>query len=289
MSSFSTLSILATLVLLCPDGMATPLPKSNEATATADQTTADQTTVVEAIDKAAALWEASCAAPNGQDCFVIREIARKHSCQPTVWELKPTRRNRRKAQRAQSQLQTALASVASERVQPLEGDTAAAVARARFLIAEAMFEKLASINSPRGLNFSYENRKRRQKSEKRFLDFFQRAMNDFTAVAAAYQDVLAVPQGPRSNPWRALATARSARTSWLLASQLYSIEIPVDVRTGNFVPEAKAAFCDALADKARPLESQAQNAADLCISLEQATPDSPLHAECTAMKTPLSP
>ena len=281
MSSFSTLSILTTLVLLCPEGMATPLPS---------ETTADEAaTVVETIDKAAALWESSCAAPNGQDCFVIREVARKHSCQPVVWELKPTRRNRRKAQRAQSQLQTALASVASERVQPLEGDTAAAVARARFLIAEAMFEKLADIKSPRGLNFSYENRKRRQKSEKRFLDYFQRAVNDFTAVAAAYQDVLAVPQSPQSNRWRALAAARSARASWLLASQLYSIEIPKDVRTGDFVFEAEAAFCDALAEKAEPLESQAQTAADLCISLAGATPTSPLHAECTAMKTPLSP
>ncbi|HEX5062975.1 MAG TPA: hypothetical protein VFV99_26555 [Kofleriaceae bacterium] len=63
---------------------------------------------------------------------------------------------------------------------------------------------------------------------------------------------------------KAVAAARLAQVYQRLASTLARAEIPLDVRTGDFVHDKIEAFCDSLLDKAEPIAALAEQAATAC-------------------------
>jgi hypothetical protein len=67
------------------------------------------------------------------------------------------------------------------------------------------------------------------------------------------------------------ATARMSQLAYRISSLLARAEIPLDVRTGDFAADKKAAYCDQLAELAEPLLSSAEHAAQACRSLADAS------------------
>jgi hypothetical protein len=107
------------------------------------------------------------------------------------------------------------------------------VAHGRFLVAEAKFERFARLRSPTGLNFDEKRSKSKKMSERAFLTYVGDSQRIAAEAIAAYEEVLTLPDGASTRAWRIASAARLARIPWLFASQLYGMEIPVDVRSGS--------------------------------------------------------
>ena len=61
------------------------------------------------------------------------------------------------------------------------------------------------------------------------------------------------------------AAARLGQITQEFSDQLFTAEIPANVRTGEFAEDASAAFCDALTEKAQPLEDASLDKYGFCL------------------------
>jgi hypothetical protein len=158
-------------------------------------------------------------------------------------------------------------------------EAAFAAAGCAFYLAEPTYERFLGIPSPRHLDFSKatsfdrpaiatQRKRRAVDSERRFSAFLSKK----AALAAAlgkgrpgglYHRVISydVPH------WTVAALARIGQLSARLVDQLYSVEIPNDLREmdewGN---RPREVFCDVWVDRAMPLEGTAVHDYERCLN-----------------------
>lgn len=114
---------------------------------------------------------------------------------------------------------------------------------------------------PTQLDFSEPHREASMRRFQVFVDDLRGrgtlAIDHYVAVRAAATDPAA----------KAAATARLVQIHRHLAALLVHAEIPVDVRTGDFIAEKTAAFCENAAAIAAPFLVQADEAVRTCVRL----------------------
>jgi tetratricopeptide (TPR) repeat protein len=136
---------------------------------------------------------------------------------------------------------------------------------ARFFLAEAEYEKFLDIQFPEKLDFNPNNEKKTKESIKRFLKWQEEKGKTGAKVNDAYSAILS--QG--SAAWAIAAAARMAQISQNYADQLYTAEVPKDVRSGPYAEDGWDAYCDALMEVATPLEERSVAGFSFC--LEEST------------------
>jgi TolA-binding protein len=175
--------------------------------------------------------------------------------------------------RDEKKLKEALAAFASaaREYDKRQGKTGGDEAGARYYyglakIAEADkdFEAYLDVKFPVGLNFdrSPENKAIAARSLKRFNDWFGQKDKLGGSARAKYGVVLAIRDPANS----ITAAARIGQIAQNFSDALFTAEIPKDVRTGQFADEKVEAFCDALTEKAEPLEATSLEAYGVCLS-----------------------
>jgi tetratricopeptide (TPR) repeat protein len=135
---------------------------------------------------------------------------------------------------------------------------------AKIADADKEFEAYLDIKFPVGLNFDRapEHKAIAARSLKRFNDWFTQKDKIGGAARAKYGVVLAI-KDPASS---ITAAARIGQIAQNFSDALFTAEIPKDVRTGEFADEKVEAFCDALTQKAEPLEATSLEAYGICLS-----------------------
>ena len=147
------------------------------------------------------------------------------------------------------------------------GDDAAAryyYGLAKVAEADKDFEAYLEIKFPPGLNFdpAPEHKAIAAKSLKRFNEWFAQKGKLGGSARAKYSAVLAIKDPANS----ITAAARIGQIAQNFSDALFTAEIPANVRTGEFADEKVEAFCDALTEKAEPLENTSLEAYGICLS-----------------------
>ena len=150
-----------------------------------------------------------------------------------------------------------------------------AVAMAQVYQADVDYEEYLTVEMPGDLNFHVdeykkdsglpkwekeykEQVKKRDDSVKRFQTFMDKKLGLGQKLITAYDGVVAQKQSPY---WMLAAAARSAMVSQNFADQLYRAEVPKNFKT----EEEYFAYCDALSDKAVPIEQAALEKFTYCL------------------------
>ena len=150
-----------------------------------------------------------------------------------------------------------------------------AVAMAQVYQADVDYEEYLTVEMPGNLNFhvdeykkdsglpKWEKEYKEQKkiaddSIKRFGEFLEKKLKLGQKLITAYDGVVAQKQSPY---WMLAAAARSAMVSQNFADQLYRAEVPANFKT----EEEFFAYCDALSDKAVPIEKAALEKFTYCL------------------------
>jgi tetratricopeptide (TPR) repeat protein len=137
-------------------------------------------------------------------------------------------------------------------------------AAARFAEADKGFEGYLDIKFPQGLDFdpAPERKAIAARSLKRFNDWFGQKLNAAQSVQTKYDAVLSVKDAANS----IAAHARLGQITQDFSDMLFTAEIPKNVRTGEFADDKVSAFCDALSEKADPLEQRSLEAYGVCLA-----------------------
>jgi tetratricopeptide (TPR) repeat protein len=170
---------------------------------------------------------------------------------------------------------------------PNQGEAAArdvfmrfAVAGSAFYKGEKVYEQFLKVKFPQGLDFQQptqfdskrtaENKKKKfEDSQKKFLAY----LTEKTKLAESLAGPSAEKKGMYDHVldfhvahWTIAASARIGQVFADFVNQLYTAEIPKDLKEqdewGN---RPREIFCDALVDKAEPIESKAVVGYDLCL------------------------
>jgi len=147
-----------------------------------------------------------------------------------------------------------------------------AVAEARFYQAEEELEKFLQIDFPRDLTFNKKDKKKFKDSQKRFTKWLEEKGGKLAETQEMYQNVITL----KSPNWAIAAAARIGQLFQTFADQLYTAPIPKPPSIPwqlRYYPDLKADFlqayrdgyCDALVDKAEPLETKAIEGLQTCL------------------------
>lgn len=189
-------------------------------------------------------------------------------------------RNKKKADEAQKYFDSVL-KLAKGTVKIAEDDRdrkedyVNAVAMSGVYKADRQYEEYLRIEMPGGLSFFVEEwkkdsglpkwekeykeqLKKKEDSEKRFLDFYKKKTEIGQELQKQYDAIVAAKQSPY---WMLAAAARSAMVSQNYADQLYRAEVPKEFKT----EDQAYAFCDALGDKALPIQEDAVKKFSYCL------------------------
>jgi tetratricopeptide (TPR) repeat protein len=130
--------------------------------------------------------------------------------------------------------------------------------------ADRDFEAYLDIRFPQGLNFDRSPEKKAvlAKSNKRLDEWFNQKKKLAESTKGKYGGVLAIKDNANS----ITATARIGQISQNFSDQLFTAEIPKDVRTGEFADEKVEAYCDRLTELAEPLETLSLEAYGVCLA-----------------------
>jgi hypothetical protein len=211
------------------------------------------------------MWRASCQQVS-QDgtCFTMQRVKLRHSCQESVMLPKLGKRKKKVAKRAVDALNRAVARYEQEKPEGAENE--AANAELAYALAEHELEALLKLRGPRGLSFSSskKNRRKKARSEERFTQFIKSISDGSKRAQAAFKRVISAPASKLSNPWRVAAFGQSFRVSRHFASLFYSMEIPVEVRSGRYSKDGVDAYCDSLAAAAGLLEDASRSRVGSC-------------------------
>lgn len=145
------------------------------------------------------------------------------------------------------------------------GDERAALffyATAKVGLAEKDFEDYMAIEMPTGLNFDPRNDSLAKKSHQRFDAWAESKSKVGGKAREQYEAVIGLHDGSTSIQ----AAARLGQIAQSFSGQLYRAEIPANLRVGEFAEDASQAYCDALEEKATPLEKRALNAYETCVN-----------------------
>ena len=128
-----------------------------------------------------------------------------------------------------------------------------ALALAQFHLAEVDFENYIAIGFPTGLDFDPRKPAVAAASNKRFARWLDHKQRAGAVAKEKYQAVFATKEASNA----IAAASRIGQIMQSLSDQLYSAEIPTDVRTGEFAEDKIASYCDVLTTIAEPIEAQA--------------------------------
>jgi outer membrane protein assembly factor BamD (BamD/ComL family) len=160
---------------------------------------------------------------------------------------------------------------AAKEYEKRQGKTGGEEAAARYYygiakVAEAdkEFEAYLELRFPSGLNFdpAPEHKAIAAKSRKRFDEWMTQKQKVGGLARNKYDAVLAIKDPANS----ITAAARIGQIAQNFSDALFTAEIPNNVRTGEFADEKVEAFCDALTEKAEPLEALSLEAYGVCLS-----------------------
>ena len=135
-------------------------------------------------------------------------------------------------------------------------------ATSKLVKAERDYEQYLALQLPTGLSFDKNQPALAARSQKRFGDWFKSKLDKGVAIRKQYDAVIALADGPTT----IAAAARVGQTLQNFSGQLFRAEIPIDVRTGPYAAEASESYCDALTEKAEPLETDALNLYQACLN-----------------------
>jgi tetratricopeptide (TPR) repeat protein len=146
------------------------------------------------------------------------------------------------------------------------GDEAAAryyYGLAKLADADKDFEAYLDLRFPVGLDFdpAPERKAIAQRSLKRFEEWLAQKAKQGEIAKKKYNAVLAVKDPADS----IAAAARLGQIAQNASDQLFTAEIPKNVRTGEFADEKVEAFCDRMTEVAEPLEKTSLEAYGICL------------------------
>ncbi|HEY5921084.1 MAG TPA: hypothetical protein VIV11_05405 [Kofleriaceae bacterium] len=128
-------------------------------------------------------------------------------------------------------------------------------------------EPLAAIldlEFPRALSFDMKRNDKRKASIRKFNAFVDKLTKVAGSTGKHYE---AMRSGGGDAAVKVAAAARVAQMHMRLASLFARAPIPIDVRTGELAAEKIDAFCDALRDKAEPIQVLAEQAMADCAAM----------------------
>jgi TolA-binding protein len=171
------------------------------------------------------------------------------------------------------------AAAAREFAKVSEQDDNAAGARYYYALgknleADVEFEKYLDMKFPQNLNFGdglpehkKQNEELAKKSKKRFEDWLAQKTQAAEAVNKKYEAVLAIKDSANS----IAAAARLGQVTQNFSDQLFTAEIPKDVRASKIIDgydiaqDKVDAYCDALTTAAEPLAEKSLAAYGVCL------------------------
>lgn len=127
------------------------------------------------------------------------------------------------------------------------------------------FAALLDLKPPRGLDFGDAHKKQS-------LERFNAWVNDVKRLGGAASDVYANRLPNDSGAAKVADSARIAQVVFQVASTLARMEIPNDVRTGEFHKDKTDAFCNQLQAVAAPLLDRAELAIKACKDAAKSAP-----------------
>ena len=148
-----------------------------------------------------------------------------------------------------------------------------AVAGAAFHIAEKQYEDFLRIKFPDSLDFQqpsqYDSKrkqdatkKKMEESVKKFASYLDTKSKQLEKARTMYLDVFKMKQAQ----WTIASAARVGQIYQDFAGQLYTAEIPKDLKeVDQWGNQPKQIYCDALEDKAEPIEVKAVDGFEKCL------------------------
>jgi tetratricopeptide (TPR) repeat protein len=212
----------------------------------------------------------------------IREAKRTQCGPPTSSKILVYDRNKGQAAKATEHFQAVLkiwnkgaaaSKITGKDVEARAGLAQTAVAGAAFYLAETQYESFLRIKFPEGLDFQqpsqYDNKKKAEakkkkaeESGKKFASYLDEKSKSLNKASTMYLDVFGMKQAQ----WTIASSARVGQLYSDFVGQLYTAEIPKDLKEqdewGN---RPREIFCDALVDKAEPIENKAVEGFEKCL------------------------
>jgi tetratricopeptide (TPR) repeat protein len=212
----------------------------------------------------------------------IREAKRTQCGPPTSSKIILYDRNKQLAAKAQEHFQAVLkiwnkgaaaSKITGKDVETRAGQAQYAVAGAAFYLAETSYENFLRIKFPEGLDFQQPSqydtkrkaeikKKKAAESAKKFTAYLDEKSKLLNRARDQYLDVFKMKQAQ----WAIASSARIGQLYSDFVGQLYTAEIPKDLKEqdewGN---QPREIFCDALVDKAEPIENKAVEGFETCL------------------------
>jgi len=136
-------------------------------------------------------------------------------------------------------------------------------AASEFYLAEQTYEDFLRVQFPDKLDFDPKNKKALKKSQQRFNKYLEAKKKALAKTKKAYTDLMNIRGG--GEHWIIAGAARVGQLYQNFSDQLFTAEIPKDVRSGKFAEDKVDAYCDALTTAADPLEEESITAFDFCL------------------------
>ena len=167
----------------------------------------------------------------------------------------------------------AASKITGKDVEARAGLAASSVAGSAFFLAETQYENFLRVKFPEGLDFQqpsqYDNKKKAEakkkkaaESGKKFGTYLDEKSKGLAHARDQYLEVFKMKQAQ----WAIASSARIGQLYADFVGQLYTAEIPKDLKEqdewGN---RPREIFCDALVDKAEPIEAKAVEGFETCL------------------------
>jgi len=212
----------------------------------------------------------------------IKEAKRTQCGPPTSSKIIVYDRNKQQAAKGAEHFQAVLkiwnkgaaaSKITGKDVETRAGLAAYAVAGAAFHLAETQYENFLRIKFPEGLDFQQPSqydtkrkaeakKKKAEESGKKFTAYLDEKSKTLGRARDQYLEVFKMKQAQ----WAIAASARIGQLYSDFVGQLYTAEIPKDLKEqdewGN---RPREIFCDALVDKAEPIENKAVEGFEKCL------------------------
>ncbi len=134
----------------------------------------------------------------------------------------------------------------------------------KFTKADVEYEKFLSYKFPANLDFNPNNESIAKKSMKRFEEWITGKAKAGQAAREKFEDLIFNVKDAQN---AIAAAARIGQIQQNFSDALFTAEIPSNVRTGQYADEGVEAYCDALMEKAEPLEAKSLEAFGVCLKV----------------------
>jgi len=202
--------------------------------------------------RALATWSQSCAGAHDGLCASHAPRPAPH-CGPDNKRAVVVQPRSAEAAAARSELEASIATY------ELIGGSRHDYAMAKLAIADDELESYLALAFPAGLDFGPEAAKK--ESMQRFDAWLSAKTTRGEQLHERYDAILALGDPVAS----VIAMSRTGTIASSFADELFTAEIPLDVRTGDDAQDKIDAYCDALTTAAEPLQTPATAAFTACV------------------------